>query len=95
MSLCLYPPISNMVVYLITCFCFRVPLIRLWFEITAPSAEADHWWEKFFEGWLALASIPSTEVTPWRWQAPLWGHTPEQLLDPYSSTLLQEVWEQH
>lgn len=49
MSLCLYPPISNMVVYLITCFCFRVPLIRLWFEITAPSAEADHWWEKFFE----------------------------------------------
>ena len=43
------------------------------------------------QGRLALASVPPTEVISWKWQPALRGHTPEQLLGPYSSTLLQEV----
>lgn len=43
------------------------------------------------QGGMAVAGVAPAEVVPWRWQAPVWGHTPQQLLGPDSGTLLQEV----
>lgn len=44
-----------------------------------------------WQGRLALAGVTAAQVVPQRWQAPLRGHAPEQLLGADGRTLLQEV----